>query len=94
MTHTPGPWAYHKYLGNSGTNFGVETADHRHGIAAIRPSDTASTMLTLEQHEANARLIAVSPEMWEWMQSVLQEPERFSDAELDAAEKIGFKVET
>lgn len=60
--HTPGPWSYHTWNA-SGKQFGIETADHKHGIAAVTPNVNASTLLTMEQHEANARLIAAAPDM-------------------------------
>jgi len=46
-----------------------------------------------EMRDANARLIAAAPELLAWMLDVLsREPERFSNAELDEAERIGFKI--
>ena len=63
VTHTPGPWSYHAWTANGGRRFGIETADHRHGIASIVPNETASTLLTMAQHEANARLISASPDL-------------------------------
>lgn len=62
--HTYGPWKYGSYGTKTGdTRFFVETHDNRHGICGIRPTDTASSLLTIEQHEANARLIASAPQM-------------------------------
>ena len=55
--HTPTPWAYHSWDSASGKSFGIETADHRHGIAGITPNGNASTLLTMEQHESNAEHI-------------------------------------
>jgi len=63
MKHTPGPWAYHSWKINGGSAFGIETADHTHGLAGIYPNGNASTLLTMEQHEANARLIAAAPDL-------------------------------
>lgn len=63
--HTPGPWSYHSWQRSDGTRFGIETADHRHGLGSIAPNENASTLLTMEQHEANARLIAAAPELLE-----------------------------
>jgi hypothetical protein len=69
--HTPGPWNYHVWGTNSGKHFGIETADHRHGICGVSPNGNASTLLTIEQHEANARLIAAAPELLAACQSGL-----------------------
>lgn len=69
--HTPGPWAFHSWTA-SGKQFGIETADHRHGIASIRPNDTASSLLSMEQHEANARLIAAAPDLLAACQAVME----------------------
>lgn len=60
--HTEGPWAYWSYQ-RSGRVFAIETADHRHGIAGIRSTDTASSGLSMDEHEANARLIAAAPDL-------------------------------
>jgi hypothetical protein len=65
--HTPGPWQYYIDNGASGTHFHIESLNvhgkRQHGLAVIVPNDTASTMLTMEQHRANARLIAAAPEL-------------------------------
>jgi hypothetical protein len=87
-THTAGPWACHSYAANGGKNFGIETADHRHGIAAIRPNDTASTMLSLEEHEANARLIAAAPDLLAACQAVAGVFEDYEDKPLYAQKCI------
>ena len=63
MTHTPGPWSYHKWGISSGTNFGIENADHKHGLAGITPNGNASTMIAMDEHEANAMLMAAAPEL-------------------------------
>lgn len=68
--HTPGPWSYHKWGKGSGTRFGIETADHRHGIASVAPNENASTLLSMSEHEANARLIAAAPELLAALQKI------------------------
>ena len=56
--HTPEPWAVHEWGSpGSGRRFGIETADQRHGLAAIAPNETASTMLSMDEHRANAHRI-------------------------------------
>jgi hypothetical protein len=63
--HTPGPWKFDSYgLKTGDARFFIETADNRHGIAGIRPTDTASALLSLKEHEANARLIAAAPDLF------------------------------
>lgn len=72
VEHTPGPWAYHSWGEKaSGKRFSVETADHKHGIASIAPNINASTLLTMEQHEANARLIVAAPELLEALETAI-----------------------
>ena len=69
--HTPGPWSYHSWGKGSGKSFGIETADHRHGIAGVTPNGNASTLVSMKQHEANARLIAAAPELLEACQAII-----------------------
>ena len=62
--HTPGPWSFHEWgADGSGRQFGIETADHKHGIAGIQPNGNASSLISMEEHRANARLIAAAPTM-------------------------------
>lgn len=68
--HTAGPWRYHEWTGGNGRRFAIETADHRHGIASIAPNENASTLLTMEEHQANARLIAAAPSMLDALDSI------------------------
>lgn len=53
--HTPGPWMYHKQLNGSLTFFGEN--GNRAILSAAR----------LINQEANARLIAASPTMYEYI---------------------------
>lgn len=66
--HAPGKWSYYVHGKGSGKRFKIETADKRHALAAIVPNENASTLLTMEQHEANAKLMSAAPELLEAVQ--------------------------
>ena len=88
LQHTAGPWKYDVYGRKTGdTRFFIETTDNKHGIAAIRPTDTASSLLPIEEHEANARLIAAAPDLLE----ALIEAEKYSLKDISINPSI-FKV--
>lgn len=70
--HTPGPWSVHEWGKTCGTRFGIETADHRHGIASIAPNENASTLLTMDEHRQNAQLIAQAPRMLLVIQAIAE----------------------
>lgn len=66
---TKGPWAYHSWGAKaSGRRFGIETADNRHGLAVIAPNESASSGLSMAEHEANAKLMSQSPLLFEAVQ--------------------------
>lgn len=85
--HTPGPWQYvpdkwdkSEYRIETVRRWSVDPASGIYVASADGPT--------------NARLIAAAPDLWAWMGMVLaREPERFTTAELNEAERIGFKVE-
>lgn len=62
-SHTPGPWSYHSWGKGNGIRFGIETSNHNHGLAGVAPNENASTLLTIAEHEANARLMAAAPDL-------------------------------
>ena len=87
--HTPAPWQYYIDNGASGTRFHIESLNEhgkpQHGIALIAPNDTASTMLTMEQHRSNARLIAAAPELLEALKDLLPFTDAFPNTDYGKA---------
>lgn len=70
--HTPGPWCLYeddatveisKVDGQIESPFGACTADGV-GIAATWCGHTADQTVTVDEAEANARLIAAAPDLW------------------------------
>ena len=70
MSHTPGPWATHKTEGNGGNIpdrleiVGPEEGRKRSLIASIYG-------FKLPEGQANARLIAAAPELYEALESLI-----------------------
>ena len=67
MSHTPGPWIYSKH------GFNVLTADARQSICAVHAIHPGhvSSQKDIEEHNANARLIAAAPELLETLKELL-----------------------
>ena len=71
--HTPGPWTVCEWTGPSGRRFLIETADMKHGLATIVPNENASTLLTMEQHRANAKLMSAAPDLLEELEEIVEQ---------------------
>ncbi|MGX1587300.1 hypothetical protein [Brevundimonas diminuta] len=68
VKHTPGPW-----FGQAGFSDDVEiTAESREGMVAICSMELGFTGRIGVEQEANARLIALSPDMFDYILSSAQ----------------------
>lgn len=93
-SHTPGTWRVDETvaLGAYGVWADYPVNDTNQGqVCSVYPGNQSD--FPREMRDANARLIAAAPDLLAWMLDVLsREPERFSNSELDEAERIGFKI--
>lgn len=65
--HTKGPWIHSKH------GFNVLTADEMHSICAVHaPNPGYTSEKDVQEHLANARLIAAAPDLLEALRDLIQ----------------------
>ena len=91
-TFTHGPWVVHDsyFGGRKAVMVGPDGDGDDDGAACLVAYGEVFPRLPYTLNDA--RLISAAPEMLVWIRDVLKSPDRFSDAELDAAERISLKI--
>lgn len=90
--HTPGPWGKHKEFIYHGSLRGGLIAQVYDRAALNRTKADHAKNITMDQAEANARLIAAAPELLEALEEIAAMPYSLLDRERGQIFRIAEKV--